>query len=52
MCADILHSPVQILSGQVKTEMVMLDKAIEHDEHGVAMHRCVAKFRSEFAADL
>jgi hypothetical protein len=48
----ISHSTVQILSGRVKTETVMLDEVIEHDEHGVAMHRCVETFRSEFAEDL
>jgi hypothetical protein len=54
MYADISHSPMEILTGRRKTETVLSDDVIEREDHGPveAMHRCVAKFRSEFADDL
>jgi hypothetical protein len=54
MYTDILHSPLEVLTGQNKTETVLMDEVADRDDHGrvEAMHRCVAKFQSVFAADL
>jgi hypothetical protein len=54
MYTDILHSPLEVLTGRNRTETVLPDEVTDHDDHerGEAMHRCVAKFQSVFAADL
>jgi hypothetical protein len=46
MCADISHSPMELLTGRNKTETVM-----SHDDV-VSMEPCVARFRYFFADDL
>jgi hypothetical protein len=54
MFADILHNPLEVLTGRNKTETVLSDEVTDCDDHGrvEAMHRCVAKFRSVFADNL
>jgi hypothetical protein len=46
MYTDILHSPLEVLTGRNKTETIVPDTVTDHDDHGhvEAMHRCVAKF--------
>jgi hypothetical protein len=55
MYADLSHSPLESLTGRIKTETVISDEITDHNEHHgrvEVMQTCVKRFRKVFADDL